>query len=607
MNAPKKVRLKRISKACENCRKHKKKCSGTGVCHACAKYGERCIYRQQSRHKNALKNRAEEVTKTSQMESPSPLTGEYFGPASNLFFCQQLGQFLRELKGKLLATGSTIPRSMLNNLKIFQNQQWASEESQMALAPFSADEISSELMFLLIVSYLETWACPIPVFTAEELFQLAAQTWKHNDAMLEDKVLLYLIMLLGASSLHFDEADSSSESFRISRGLFDLAFLLTPQILSKISLHAVKVLFFFSLAAACFGDTALSYNYSGAAVRTLMAIGLHRKTYASSAKMAEQRHCRRLWVSIWQWEKYWSFCVGRPSCSRDDWPQVVPDCHDYDLPGYGERNRFEINFEHVQLRNKFSIACSKIQTQFYASEDSLSNTWLLVESFAQDLDEIYYGCKSDHLKREKVDETCGTMRLALSREWFWIRLYYLYLKLMIFRPFLIFNAYLNLIHVGTLSVIRERLLSGANSCVDLALGLSNFIIDFNAHIKMKQPISFICTYLETASTVVLFFVVSNIDRLLKQRVLEISVSLRKTQRFLKGCSVFNAPQTKQIVEDALQMVDAAMRKFEDEGTDDMSELSEALDSHTLNSVELQQLWDQSLDWHFAHNEDQQGA
>lgn len=61
-SAIKKKRPERISKACENCRKRKIKCSGSPSCRECSKYSETCIFRQH--YREPKKNATVQGTKT---------------------------------------------------------------------------------------------------------------------------------------------------------------------------------------------------------------------------------------------------------------------------------------------------------------------------------------------------------------------------------------------------------------------------------------------------------------------------------------------------------------------------------------------------------------
>ena len=179
---------------------------------------------------------------------------------------------------------------------------------------FSLDSISNETMNELLVAFLETWTIPCPLFDADQVFTLAFDTWKNPYSNANDQALLYLILSLGAATSYFDMDESSPNAFPVARGFFSLARNTVPTICSQVSFEAVRVVFFMSLCACSLGDTALSYLYGGIAVRILVAIGLHKNSIVKKMPHSfDSRHHRRVWVCVWQFEKYWSFCVGRPS------------------------------------------------------------------------------------------------------------------------------------------------------------------------------------------------------------------------------------------------------------------------------------------------------
>lgn len=489
---------------------------------------------------------------------------------------------------------------------------------------FTLGSISAEKMHEYLVAYLETWTVPCPIFKAEELFHLSSQTWKNPDAPATDTALLYVILSLGAAASYFDYEGSNLSVVSVSRGFFDLAVRIVPTILSQITFDAVRILLLMSLSACNLGDTALSYIYSGAAVRTLIAIGLHKNNPVTSGRhYFDKHHQRRVWTSTWQWEKYWSFCVGRPSCTRDDMPSPLVVAESFTCNGYGENHRFKMNEEHMRLRVFFGGTCSKIHSELYNSKKDLFTILSTVEKLSSDIDNAYFTSSDPQLIQSEVNESAKDLDIHAVREWFWIRIYYLYLKLMIFRPFLIFHAYLKNTSTDVSASIRERLKVGSDICVNVAIKLSSFIIKLNTQVRMIQPILFICTYLESTSTVLLFYIVSSLANIPEDLARKIWDILQDTRRFLNGSSGPYLATTQILANDGLKSLYDVLMKKENaqnktyfdkfmqpviiatpimEPTENSAQRMEsdanegdlALDQH--DNAGLEDFWKQTLDW-----------
>lgn len=587
----KRKRQERISRACENCRKRKIKCSGGPVCRECSKYSEQCIFRQkyrESKRSNSipgnpttyvkLRNR-NRLFKTPVLTSRNPpiereleipdylsvglsnenTSNEYFGPASNFSFVSQLNHFLRELEKSDNPDQNQHDERL--GLERFSMKPTLLQEASTA-QNFMLSSISPEKMHSYLIAYLETWSVPCPLFRAAELFDFSSHTWKNPSAPVIDRALLYVILSLGAAASYFDLEGSNPSWFPESRGFFDLAVQIVPTIFSQITFDAVRVLFLMSLSACSLGDTALSYIYSGASVRTLIAIGLHKNIPVTSGQHSfDIHHQRRVWTSTWQWEKYWSFCVGRPSCTRDDMPSPPVTLESFTCSGYGEHKRYKINKEHMVLRVFFGATCSKIHSELYNSKKDLLTILSTVEKLSSDIDNAYFTSSDPLLVKSEVDESADDLDIIAVREWFWIRIYYLYLKVMIFRPFLIFHAYLKNTSTDVPDSIRERLRVGSDICVNVAIELSTFIIDLNTRRRMIQPIMFICTYLESTSTVLLFYIVSSLANIPENLARKIWDVLQDTRRFLNGSSGPYLATTQILANDGLKsLYDVLMKK-----------------------------------------------
>ncbi|ODV86004.1 hypothetical protein CANARDRAFT_175747 [[Candida] arabinofermentans NRRL YB-2248] len=560
-------RSHRISKACEICRLRKVKCSGGNPCSQCTKFDETCryraLYRSPKNGGNSRPHTSESSTMSQDVDLPPFLSitkssddmssMEYFGPASNFSFVNQLNHYIKRLSGHNGPIDEDEGlRKFGMNLMVLKNPV---EEFD-----FTLNSISTSTLNVLLTSYLETWHVPCPLFAAEDLYTLSSQTWKVESASKHLKATLYLILSIGAACSYFkphSDAGNTSTSashptLHLARGFFELSLRTVPDIFSEVSFQAARILLLMSLSACNLGDTAQSYLYCGYAVRVSVAMGLHKVTNFQSS------HQHRVWTSIWQWENYWSFCVGRISCCREELPTPTVPKEAFSCSGWGEKNRFPINHEHMRLRVIFGGMCSKIHSQIYDSDDNLMTVLDSVEELSSTIDTEYFGSSDRNLSRSNTESGYDPTDLNMCVEWFWIRIYYLYLQMVINRPFLIFYAYLNNSKAEASISLKEKLKYRSNLCVQFAIDISKFIIGLNRKVRMKQPIFFICTYLESACTILLFFIVSNMACISDDLAKTIWDVLQDTCSFLSGSSGPYVGSIQIIANDALKSLNTIL-------------------------------------------------
>lgn len=457
---------------------------------------------------------------------------QYYGPVSNFTFINQLNHYLRHVKNKVEGDCSLGSLSIEDESKglerfgmkstILRNRSTKNYENLL--------DMTSGKVSKLLVGYLETWSIASPIFTAEEVFNLSIETWQNPAASDHNKAILYLLLSLGAAASYFDLAlpsDMLSEQI----GFYQLALDAVPNVMSELSVEAVIIFSLMCLTTCTMGDTALSYLYSGHAIRVCLAIGLDKE--AMTENLTPDLYLRhRLWICTWQFENYWSFCVGRPTSNSRDIPAPTLNEDAFTFVGFGDTCRFKMTKEHMRIRKEFGATCPQIYFEISNSSNDFVTVMTNVERLSDHLDDVYLKTSHKYLTNSKVDPMeCRVMEPTDVREWFWIRIYYLYLKLVIFRPFLVFYAYSKTVQADTVKAKQ-----GADICVDEALNLLNFIIQLNRAVKMHQPIFFICTYVESSCAVLLFYVVSNIEQLPKNLAQRITISLKDTDSFLGNCT-----------------------------------------------------------------------
>lgn len=470
---------------------------------------------------------------------------EYFGTTSNLSFVNQLNNLLRPLQN-------------------FENEDQAKAQGleRFGIKPtileyswtfdLSLENFSTESMNKLLVAYLETWAIPLPIFTATELFLLASRTWMNPQASPEDRALLYLVLSVGAATSYFDHEESSPNAFPVAKAFYNLAFQTVPTIFSKVSFDSVRIILFMCLCTCSLGDTALSYTYIGFAIRILLAIGLHKNNVVKIlANSFGKSHHKRVWAAIWQFNKYWSFCVGRPNGISDNLEVPLIKEEDFKYDGYGELKEFTMTVEHLRVRIRFASLLLKIHDELYNSKNDLLTMLTIIERFSYEIDDLYLHCNDAQIVQTEVTNDVNNLKKERIIEWFWIRIYYLYIKLILFRPFLIFNAYLDNNGTQIHDSLRSKVEAGSKNCVDVAIELSDFIIKLNNKVRMIQPIIFISTYLEGTSTVLLFYIVSNFADISDNMARKLWNVLQSIRGLLNGSYGSYLDSTKLLARDGL--------------------------------------------------------
>ncbi|CDK28896.1 unnamed protein product [Kuraishia capsulata CBS 1993] len=498
--------------------------------------------------------------------APHTSNVEYFGPASNFSFVNQLNHYLRQLAILDLNTSEVELVDERQGLERYGMKMMQLQDHTSSRV-FGVCDISLAKAVDLVEGYFETWHVPIPLFKTENVMKELREVWfAAYEGKTVDKALLAKVCLLlsiGSGATRFD-SESPDDCPGLARDFYHLAREYMPKGVSEVSYSAAVLLLLMSLAEANLGDTSLSYVHSGTAVRTAIVVGLH-KIDISKQPTEANKECHRAWCSISQWDKYWSFCVGKPPSGLEDYPSGQMYGPAFACEKEWPENPFPIHYEHMRMRVFFGGICSRVYSELYDKNKDLLSVFTCVEMLSKKVDNEYFGTAEPYMCASDVSKAADNP-IYRNREWFWIRIYYLYLKLVIFRPFLVFCAYLKLSSTETTSEIQQLLTSGSESSVKVAITLARFVIDLNRAVPMRQPILFICTYLESACTVLLFYVVSHLKELTEEMSHEIWTILNDTCQFLRGANGPNVGSTKLIANDAIKSLQNILLTKQSTGT-----------------------------------------
>lgn len=120
------------------------------------------------------------------------------------------------------------------------------------------------------------------------------------------------------------------------------------------------------------------------------------------------------------------------------------------------------------------------------------------------------------------------------REWFYLRLFYLHLRVTLFRPFIIVSAYVELtdnqnhFDQDVLNVLEE----GSNHCINAALEFPTMILSIGERIDLYAHNPFWSMYLEPAASVLLFYILHKFTSIDEDMALKIWIALSHSSTYL---------------------------------------------------------------------------
>ncbi|KAH6622685.1 fungal-specific transcription factor domain-containing protein [Chaetomium tenue] len=329
----------RISKACEECRTKKIRCDGDDPCGRCKMRAVDCVYRakarirarrsppapvQQRRGESELGRPPEEDDHGSDSRalenhsvaathraSPSMLLQLYYGPSSNFsivnFIYHQI-EGTRPVSGhqkEVQEMGPGLDRFNLRSL--YFGDLADNAESWRVTNDTAPMLVDRELADRLLERYLATYWHTMPIWPKDEYRRQLARLYVPSEMSSSenpDTIVVLLSMAMGASML---------EEEAVAKFLFQKAKRWSARFDEMVNVQAVQIALLMSQFYAERARPNSAFLVAGTAVRKAVGAGLH-KDVTGTAQSCEDTRQRR--VTIWSlffWETWLCFSLGRPS------------------------------------------------------------------------------------------------------------------------------------------------------------------------------------------------------------------------------------------------------------------------------------------------------
>ncbi|KAH6845781.1 fungal-specific transcription factor domain-containing protein [Chaetomium sp. MPI-CAGE-AT-0009] len=333
----------RISKACEECRTKKIRCDGSDPCGRCKMRAADCVYRSkarirarrsspapvQQRHEphdselgypseehhhgsesgsRALQNHSVAATHRA---SPSMLLQLYYGPSSNFsimnFIYHQI-EGTRPVSGhqkEVQEMGPGLDRFNLRSLYFGDLAENA--ESWRVTNDAAPMFVDRDLASRLLERYLATYWHTMPIWPKDEYHRQLAGLYAPSEMLSSedpDTIIVLLAMAMGASML---------EEEAIAQFLFQKAKRWSARFDEMVNVQAVQIALLMSQFHAERARPNSAFLVAGIAVRKAVGAGLH-KDITGTAQSGEDTRQRRITIwSLFFWEIWLCFSLGRPS------------------------------------------------------------------------------------------------------------------------------------------------------------------------------------------------------------------------------------------------------------------------------------------------------
>ncbi|GKZ20512.1 hypothetical protein AbraIFM66951_005836 [Aspergillus brasiliensis] len=174
---------------------------------------------------------------------------------------------------------------------------------------------SIDVTYSLIEEYFETvhWFSLViyePTFRTR--LQSIADGFAHPS---QKSFLLLLAVMLGMSAWYrsqrtITDAADSSKWRKLSADLLSLVESHVVELMDESSVTAAQILILFGSHHVYHGRPNLSFSLLGATIKMSQAAGLHRESAAGKLEEIEER--KRVWWTIYTWDRFASITYGRP-------------------------------------------------------------------------------------------------------------------------------------------------------------------------------------------------------------------------------------------------------------------------------------------------------
>lgn len=367
-------------------------------------------------------------------------------------------------------------------------------------------------MLQCLCGYFDCIHIPVPFMDPSTWFKKAKLHWKdieQGDIVnipSSELVCLYAMIALGAMGFAGHAKFDNIRASEWSTEYFDRAIKIMPNILHCMSLSLIQAVLILAVYYQNLGDINSCYTFTGAGTRAALSLGIHRVDPTKSNNEREFE-IHRTWLCAYVMEKHSSLCAGRPSCLGPDVVEPVPY-----LPAINNGNFYSPSDSYMFVRVKFLNLAMKIMSEILNEtlDRDIESVYSSVLSIEQEMED--YGKIPPYPVTEDIDNFSGDMSDVECKEWFWLRLLYLHLRLVLFRPFMVFSAHVEITNNSCFisnEIIRDIVTNGTNKCIEAAFSLPSVILTVGNRLDNYRTNSQWSMYLEPACSALLFYIISH--------------------------------------------------------------------------------------------------
>lgn len=539
-------RAPRACRACENCRKRKVRCSGGEICRECQRFQTECVYREHYRTRKEFsikilqspdfervrsRKQPRVTVEEADDEEVEEENGEREGPSPPVTRAQpEVKEYVPTFLEQLYKiVGELEPASGLENkVKRVLDLSHAAANAEPVV---DSRHLTEEQMLQYVADYFNAYYVILPFFDPDTWIRKAKTAWRAADDEVTlseslDLAIVYMLIALGSCG-SFSASFSGFEDSVWSRVYAERARKIVPNPFERPpSLRLLQYLAVITLHKMAQNNFSEAYMYSGLMVRNAVVLGLHL------VDPAEDYEKHRAWYSVYIFEKYWGFAAGRPSSIGLEYPPPIPH-----PPAFHNNSIYAMSTEHCLIRLRLCDLSIKFLTYSAligsnkAAHQSITKTLQLVVDADNQLEQIIQSSKDPHLKAFQINPDFTDIQ---CREWYWIRLFYWFIKLILYRPFLFTSHYFGLPQTHIPSDTLNSLAIGTQRCLEAALAIPPIVAEINSRLERCQLNWFSNTYLECASVVFILYCASlaSNNQAPPQSVLQ---AMCRSYRHMNGC------------------------------------------------------------------------
>ncbi|KAL2857030.1 fungal-specific transcription factor domain-containing protein [Aspergillus pseudodeflectus] len=335
----------RVSSACERCRRHKIRCDPFRPCSLCVRAQVSCkphnlnrtnrrssksisrSRRRQTSSAGVSDNHELENVEVSELQPPQAQTHDHNNPAdagsprrpmdygeaeSTMGIAQKLFGLGRQLIDEQAT--SAIPGYQASTT--VSNSNTAAVGQRYPISSILGQPLpSTEIVYMLLEDYFDAvhWfslAIYEPIFRRSLLSVMDGFAYPSQKPFL---ILLAVVLGMGAwyrSQRRNPDQTDNGDWRQLSAGLLKLVESYLIEMMDQPSVTAAQICILFGSYCVYHGRPNLSFSLLGATIKISQAAGLHREPSSGNVEDNEER--KRVWWTIYTWDRFASITYGRP-------------------------------------------------------------------------------------------------------------------------------------------------------------------------------------------------------------------------------------------------------------------------------------------------------